>query len=106
MFWVFRHAGLLHEDARVWLNEHNSEFILALLSFLLLLRSLYVGSPAHGLRAISKTQYEAAARLASAISARCATSSFRRRFASPYHPCQLLAPAVQEHELGHGYRRA
>lgn len=59
MFWYFAMPELLPEDARVWLNERNSEFILALLSFSFCFAAYMSEALRTGLRAISKTQYEA-----------------------------------------------
>ncbi|MFG1270698.1 amino acid ABC transporter permease [Xanthobacter versatilis] len=59
MFWYFAVPELLPEDARTWLNERNSEFILALLALSFCFAAYMSEALRTGLRAIPKTQYEA-----------------------------------------------
>jgi polar amino acid transport system permease protein len=59
LFWYFAMPELLPENARIWLNEHNSEFILALLALSLCFAAYMSEALRSGLRAIPRTQYEA-----------------------------------------------
>ncbi|MGV7214959.1 amino acid ABC transporter permease [Bradyrhizobium sp. UFLA05-112] len=59
MFWYFAVPELLPEDARIWLNERNSEFILAFFALSFCFAAYMSEALRTGLRAIPKTQYEA-----------------------------------------------
>lgn len=59
MFWYFVIPELLPESARIWLNERNSEFILAWLALSFCSAAYMSEALRSGLRAISTTQYEA-----------------------------------------------
>jgi len=59
LFWYFAVPELLPEPARVWLNEHNSEFILSLLALSFCIAAYMAEALRSGLRAIPATQYEA-----------------------------------------------
>ncbi|PZQ45604.1 MAG: ABC transporter permease [Rhodovulum sulfidophilum] len=59
LFWYFAVPELLPEGARMWLNEHNSEFILALFSLGFCFAAYMSEAIRSGLRAVPRTQYEA-----------------------------------------------
>lgn len=59
LFWYFAVPELLPESARMWLNEHNSEFILALFSLGFCFAAYMSEAIRSGLRAVPRTQYEA-----------------------------------------------
>jgi polar amino acid transport system permease protein len=59
MFWYFAVPELLPEPAKIWLNERNSEFILAWLALSFCFAAYMSEALRSGLRAIPKTQYEA-----------------------------------------------
>ncbi|WP_284777874.1 amino acid ABC transporter permease [Agrobacterium sp. lyk4-40-TYG-31] len=59
MFWYFAMPELLPESARMWLNERNSEFILAWLALAFCFAAYMSEALRSGLRAIPRTQYEA-----------------------------------------------
>lgn len=59
LFWYFAVPELLPESARMWLNERNSEFILALLSLGFCFAAYMSEAIRSGLRAVPRTQYEA-----------------------------------------------
>lgn len=59
MFWYFAVPELLPEPARIWLNERNSEFILAFLALAFCFAAYMSEALRSGLRAVPKTQYEA-----------------------------------------------
>lgn len=59
MFWYFAMPELLPENARIWLNERNSEFILAWLALSFCFAAYMSEALRSGLRAIPRTQYEA-----------------------------------------------
>lgn len=59
MFWYFAVPELLPETARMWLNERNSEFILAWLALAFCFAAYMSEALRSGLRAIPRTQYEA-----------------------------------------------
>lgn len=59
LFWYFAVPELLPEQARLWLNERNSESILAWLALAFCFAAYMSEALRSGLRAISKTQYEA-----------------------------------------------
>ena len=59
LFWYFAVPELLPEGARMWLNEHSSEFILALFSLGFCFAAYMSEAIRSGLRAVPRTQYEA-----------------------------------------------
>jgi polar amino acid transport system permease protein len=59
LFWYFAVPELLPEDLRVWLNERNSEFILAFFALSFCFAAYLSEALRSGLRAIPRTQYEA-----------------------------------------------
>ncbi|MGV1768170.1 amino acid ABC transporter permease [Rhizobium rhizogenes] len=59
LFWYFAMPELLPEPARIWLNEHNSEFILAMFGLSFCMAAYISEAIRSGLRAIPRTQYEA-----------------------------------------------
>ncbi|NTJ36033.1 amino acid ABC transporter permease [Agrobacterium rhizogenes] len=59
MFWYFAVPELLPENDRMWLNERNSEFILAWLALSFCFAAYMSEALRSGLRAIPRTQYEA-----------------------------------------------
>jgi polar amino acid transport system permease protein len=59
LFWYFAMPELLPENARIWLNERNSEFILAFLALSFCFAAYMSEALRSGLRAIPPTQYEA-----------------------------------------------
>lgn len=59
LFWYFAVPELLPESARMWLNESNSEFILALLALGFCFAAYMSEALRSGLRAVPRTQHEA-----------------------------------------------
>lgn len=59
LFWYFAVPELLPEAARDWINERNSEFILAMLAVAFCMSAYMSEALRSGLRAIPQTQYEA-----------------------------------------------
>ncbi|WP_366113041.1 amino acid ABC transporter permease [Bradyrhizobium sp.] len=59
LFWYFAVPELLPAPAQIWLNEHNSEFILALLALSFCIAAYMSEALRSGLRAIPPMQYEA-----------------------------------------------
>jgi polar amino acid transport system permease protein len=59
LFWYFAVPELLPENLRVWLNERNSEFILAFFALSFCFAAYLSEALRSGLRAIPRTQYEA-----------------------------------------------
>lgn len=59
LFWYFAVPELLPEHARMWLNERNSESILAWLALAFCFAAYMSEALRSGLRAIPRTQYEA-----------------------------------------------
>lgn len=59
LFWYFAMPELLPEAAREWLNERNSEFILAAFAVSFCMAAYMSEALRSGLRAIPQTQYEA-----------------------------------------------
>lgn len=59
LFWYFAVPELLPESARMWLNERNSEFILAFFALGFCFAAYMSEAIRSGLRAVPRTQYEA-----------------------------------------------
>jgi polar amino acid transport system permease protein len=59
LFWYFAVPELLPENLRIWLNERNSEFILAFFALSFCFAAYLSEALRSGLRAIPRTQYEA-----------------------------------------------
>lgn len=59
LFWYFAVPEVLPEAARDWINERNSEFILAMLAVAFCMSAYMSEALRSGLRAIPQTQYEA-----------------------------------------------
>ena len=59
LFWYFAVPELLPEDARIWLNERSSEFVLAMLALSFCFAAYMSEALRSGLRAVPRTQYEA-----------------------------------------------
>ncbi|MDQ0458323.1 amino acid ABC transporter permease [Rhizobium paknamense] len=59
LFWYFAVPELLPEAARDWINERNSEFILAMFAVAFCMSAYMSEALRSGLRAIPQTQYEA-----------------------------------------------
>lgn len=59
MFWYFAMPELLPEGIRMWLNERNIEFLLAMIAIGLCFAAYMSEALRSGLRAVPRTQYEA-----------------------------------------------
>lgn len=59
MFWYFAMPELLPEGIRIWLNERNIEFLLAMIAIGLCFAAYMSEALRSGLRAVPRTQYEA-----------------------------------------------
>ncbi|WP_295047998.1 amino acid ABC transporter permease [uncultured Paracoccus sp.] len=59
MFWYFAMPELLPEAVRMWLNDRNIEFTLAMISIGLCFAAYMSEALRSGLRAVPRTQYEA-----------------------------------------------
>lgn len=59
LFWYFAVPEILPETARIWINERNSEFILAMFAISFCMAAYMSEALRSGMRAIPTTQYEA-----------------------------------------------